>query len=75
MDFRSVDSDVVPYGNIVSDLDSRFFIKGMEYGSVLYIYAVAYTDRVDVTTDDSIETFDSFDWHENMCYQCRVLGK
>jgi len=51
----AVERDIVPDGDIVTDLDGRLLIEGMEDGAVLDIDVVADADGVDVTAEDGVK--------------------
>ena len=51
----AVERDIVPDGDIVTDLDRGLLIEGMEDGAVLDIHIVADADGVDVTAEDGVE--------------------
>ena len=54
-DMAAVERDIVPDGDIVTDLDRGLLIEGMEDGAVLDIHIVADADGVDVTAEDGVE--------------------
>ena len=54
-DMAAVERDIVPDGDIVTDLDRGLLIEGMEDGAVLDIHVVADADGVDVTAEDGVE--------------------
>ena len=54
-DMAAVERDIVPDGDIVTDLDRGLLIEGMEDGAVLDIDVVADADGIDVTAEDGVE--------------------
>ena len=54
-DMAAVECDIVPDRDIVTDLNGRLLIEGMEDGAVLDIHVVADADGIDVTAEDGVE--------------------
>ena len=54
-DMAAVERDIVPDGDIVTDLDCGLLIEGMQDGAVLDIDVVADADGIDVTAEDGVE--------------------
>ena len=51
----TMEGDIVPDRDIISDLYRRLLIQGMEYGSVLDIDVISDADGVYIATEDSVE--------------------
>jgi len=51
-DFSSVNRHVMSDGNIITYIDDRLFVQGMQHRAVLYVDAIADTYRIDVSAQD-----------------------
>lgn len=73
-DLGAVDGYIVTYGYVVADFDGRFFIKGVQNGAVLDIYAVADADGIDVAPQNGAEpkaaSFSYFYIADHGCIVC-----
>ena len=49
-----MDSDIMAYGYIVPDFYNRSFVKCVQDTSVLNVYPIADSDRVDISTENGI---------------------
>jgi hypothetical protein len=75
MNLCAVDSHVVADRDVVSDLNSRLLIEGVQYRSVLDVYTIANTDRVYIATDDGVEPYAALVTDDSVTDDCSVFGK
>lgn len=66
---------VVSDGYVVADFYDGFFVECVEYGAVLYVYAVADAYRIDVATQYCVEPYAAFAAHDDVANDGGVVCK
>ena len=66
---------IVPYGHVVADFDGGFLVEGVQYRAVLYVYAVADADGVDIAAQHGVEPYAASVAHYYVADNGGVVGK
>src|SRR5690606_27112145 len=73
-DFAAMDYGIVPYRNVITYNCGMFFVRTVNYSTILYVYFITNTDRMNIAPNYSIEPYTAFFANCNIANNSGIFG-